>query len=295
MLKPRFGVLAFYKMMFRVFFFTGLLVASTVSLCAQKNDLGVTGGVMYYMGDLNPAKHFRFPSPAVGFLYRHNFDHHFSVRGNVVLGRIWADDAKSKNGYQKTRNLRFQSDLIEVSVQGEINFFQFEPGNRKKNFITPFIFGGVGAFYYNPKTTLSTGTTALRPLGTEGQGTPSRPKAYFPVNACLPFGLGLKWNPFKGAVLMLEWGMRYTFTDYLDDVSTRYAPEEVIALNGKPALEAADQSIGVVVDNTDRQRGFAKNKDWYSYLGLYLSFRIKDKDPTCWKVSRYKSPVKSKR
>jgi len=264
-------------------------------LHAQKNEIGVTGGVMYYLGDLNPIKHFRFPGPAVGVLYRHNFDHHFSIRGNFIVGQVWADDALSKNGYQITRNLRFDSFIGELSLQGEINFFQFEPGNHKKNFITPFIFGGVGGFYFNPTARASSGTTFLAPLHTEGQGSIPGRKPYLPFNACFPFGIGLKWNPWKGATLMLEWGMRATLTDYLDDVSTRYADPNIVSIGGKDAVILADQSIGVTVDNTDRQRGFMKNKDWYSYLGLYLTFRIKDKDPTCWKVSRYKSPVKGKR
>ncbi|MCG9910046.1 MAG: DUF6089 family protein [Flavobacteriales bacterium] len=279
--------------------FASILVLATLTILqvrGQKNDMGITGGVMYYMGDLNPSKHFRFPGPGVGFLYRHNFDHHFSVRGNVILGRIWADDAKSKNGYQNTRNLRFSSYMAEVSVQGELNFFQFEPGNRKKANFTPFIFGGVGAFYFNPRSTLSTGEeVSLATLNTEGQGVIPGRKRYGPITACLPFGMGIKWNPWKGATLMLEWGMRYTFTDYLDDVSTRYAHPDVVAIKGENAVEMADQSIGVLLDNTDRQRGFAKNNDWYSYLGLYLTFRIKDKDPTCWTGSKYKSPYTGKR
>ena len=262
---------------------------------AQKNEIGITGGVMYYLGDLNPIKQFRFPGPAVGLLYRHNFDHHFSIRANAIAGQVWADDAKSKNGYQITRNLRFSSFIFELSVQGEINFFQFEPGNRKKNNFTPFIFGGVGGFFFNPTVRTSSGTTYLSPLHTEGQGLIPGRKPYLPIQASFPFGLGVKWNPWKGATLMLEWGMRATTTDYLDDVSTRYADPNILTVNGKDAVILADQSIDVLVNNTDRQRGFAKNKDWYSYLGVYLTFRIKDKDPTCWKVSRYKSPVKSKR
>lgn len=266
------------------------LILSVVSLRAQKNEIGVTGGIMYYMGDLNPAKHFRFPSPAVGLMYRHNFDHHFSIRGNVIGGHVYADDALSKNGYQITRNLRFKSMVIEGSVQGEINFFQFEPGNHKKSFFTPYIFGGVGVFYYNPTARASTGEiTFLQPLSTEGQGLIDGRRKNFPLNATLPFGVGIKWNPFKGATLMVEWGMRPTFTDYLDDVSTRYADPNIISVNGKEAILLADQSINVTVNNKDRQRGFAKNKDWYSYLGVYLTFRIKDKDPICWKFSRYKS------
>lgn len=258
-------------------------------LLAQKNDMGVTGGVMYYLGDLNPTKHFQFSSPAVGVLYRHNFDHHFSIRGNVMGGYVYADDAKSGNGYQITRNLRFRSLLIEASILGEINFFQFTPGDRKERFFTPFIFAGVGGFYFNPTASTSSGTSYLAPLHTEGQGSIPGRKPYLPINACLPFGIGIKWNPWKGATLMLEWGMRMTFTDYLDDVSTRYADPSIVSIGGKDAVILADQSINVTVNNTDRQRGFAKNNDWYSYLGLYLTFRIKDKDGVCWQFSRYKS------
>jgi hypothetical protein len=273
-----------------------LFMSVSSLLNAQKNEIGVTGGVMYYLGDLNPIKHFRFPSPAVGLLYRHNFDHHFSIRGNVIGGQIYADDALSKNGYQVTRNLRFKSLIIEASVQGELNFFQFEPGNAKKNNFTPFIFGGVGIFYFNPTAKSSSGTNYLSPLNTEGQGHIEGRKKYLPVQPSFPFGLGLKWNPFKGATIMLEWGMRATLTDYLDDVSTRYADPNIVSIGGKDAVILADQSINVLVNNKDRQRGFMKNKDWYSYLGLYVTFRIKDKDPICWKFSRYKSiSIKSKR
>jgi len=273
-----------------------LFMSVSSLLHAQKNEIGVTGGVMYYLGDLNPIKHFRFPSPAVGVLYRHNFDHHFSVRGNVIGGYIYADDALSKNGYQITRNLRFKSLVIEASVQGELNFFQFEPGNAKKNNFTPFIFGGVGLFYFNPTAKSSSGTNYLSPLNTEGQGHIEGRKKYLPIQPSFPFGLGFKWNPFKGATIMLEWGMRATLTDYLDDVSTRYADPNIVSIGGKDAVILADQSIDVLVNNTDRQRGFMKNKDWYSYLGLYVTFRIKDKDPICWKFSRYKSiSIKSKR
>lgn len=275
---------------------TILALFVSMGVFSQSNEIGVTGGVMYYLGDLNPIKQFKFSSPAVGLMYRHNFvDHHFCIRGNIIGGYIYADDAKSGNGYQITRNLRFRSLVIEGSVQGELNFFQFEPGNHKKKNITPFIFGGVGAFYFNPYVTTSSGTTYLAPLNTEGQGSIPGRKQYLPVNACFPFGIGLKWNPWKGATLMLEWGMRATLTDYLDDVSTRYADPNIVSVNGKEAVILADQSLNVSVDNTDRQRGFAKNKDWYSYVGFYLTFRIKDKDPTCWRVKSYKSPVKGKK
>lgn len=261
----------------------------TSLLYAQKNEIGVTGGVMYYLGDLNPIKHFKFSSPAVGLMYRHNWPHHFSIRGNIVAGHVYADDAKSGNGYQITRNLRFRSLIIEGSIQGEVNFFQFTPGDNKERFLTPFIFGGVGAFYFNPTTQASSGQTYLSPLNTEGQGSIPGRNPYLPVHACFPFGLGIKWNPWKGATLMLEWGMRATLTDYLDDVSTRYVDPNILTVNGKDAVILADQSINVTVDNTDRQRGFMKNKDWYSYLGFYLTFRIKDRKDDCWHFSRYKS------
>ena len=67
----------------------------------------------------------------------------------------------------------------------------------------------------------------LRDLRTEGQGTPGDTlfalgATYGPVAMCIPMGIGLK-KAFNGnGGIKLEFGFRFTNTDYLDDVSGNY-------------------------------------------------------------------------
>jgi hypothetical protein len=86
---------------------------------------------------------------------------------------------------------------------------------------------------------------------------------------------------FRGFGMGLEWGMRRTFTDYLDDVSKTYA--DVVAVsaeNGPDAGALSDRSVDPGT-NTDRQRGNSKTNDWFSFAGLSLTFNIKGKQSQC--------------
>ena len=47
------------------------------------------------------------------------------------------------------RNLSFNSNIWELALQGDFNFFRFMPGEPGFNF-TPYITLGVGAFSYDP-------------------------------------------------------------------------------------------------------------------------------------------------
>lgn len=267
-----------------------LLIAPEARL--QNHEFGITGGVSYYLGDLNPVTPFKKVYPAFGALYKRNLDYHFSLKAQGLYGRVGADDLKSRNGYQHTRNLRFTSPIAELSGALEFNFFAFEPGNAKRFFITPYLFLGVGAFYMNPQTTHKMLVVDLRALGTEGQNIPHYKRPYRAIQPMFPFGIGLKYNPFKGVSLTAEWGMRLTFTDYLDDVSTVYVDPALLSqYSGKLAVELADQSVMVLVDNTGRQRGFKYTKDWYSYAGLHLTIRIPNPRGDCWRFRhKYRFP-----
>lgn len=263
----------------------------SLTTLAQRHEFGFTGGVMYYLGDLNPIIPFKKPYPAGGILYRYNIDPHFTIKTNALYGKIGADDAQSSNAYQKTRNLRFESEVIELSSMLEFNFFAYEPGNHKQFNFTPYLFIGLGAMYFNPKSNYEGQMLALKDLNTEAQRIVSGTKSYSLFQPVMPFGIGFKANPFKGFTMSIEWGMRLTMTDYLDDVGGRYADPLLLAMaSGKPAVVLADPSINVTVDNYNRQRGFKNSKDWYSYAGFYLCYRIKEKR-ICWRPGdKYRFP-----
>ena len=100
----------------------------------------------------------------------------------------------------------------------------------------------------------------------------------------IPFGVGAKANLSKNIGLSFEWGMRKTFTDYLDDVSKKYYdPAALAAARGTTAAAMSDPSIGTDpgVSNAGRQRGNPTNKDWYSFIGIALTIKLKDRPEPC--------------
>ena len=263
-----------------------------LSLCATANvtygqfsEIGLMGGVSFYIGDLNPDMPFKQVMPAGGAFYRYNFNDRFSVRGAFSLGYLKGDDAKSDVESQIERNLNFQSWLYDFSITGEFNFFKYAPGDMKHP-ITPFIFGGVSIFKFNPTTTAADGNRyELQPLGTEGQGTTFYPdrKKYALTTASIPFGLGLKANISKTLSVGLEWRMHYAFTDYIDDVSGTYADPDVIqAERGDVAYELSNRSLTLTDEVLEgRQRGNSKTNDWFSFALVTFSFNLKAKPAKC--------------
>ncbi len=253
-------------------------------LRAQYSEFGLLGGVSFYMGDLNPDIPFKQVMPAGGVYYRYNINDRFSVRGAFNLGYLKGNDAKSKVQAQLDRNLNFDSWLYEFGITGEFNFFKYAPGDMQ-HFITPFLFGGVAVFKFNPTTKAGDDHRyELQPLGTEGQGTTEYPdrKKYALTTASIPFGLGVKANVSKTFSIGLEWGMRYAFTDYLDDVSGTYADPDVIrSERGNIAHELANRSTLADDQLNGRQRGNSKTNDWYSFALISLSMNIKARPAKC--------------
>ena len=259
-----------------------IMIALPVLCYAQRSEVGVQGGVSFYLGDLNPGSVFKGVMPAGGLFYRYNFHEHWALRGNAIIGWVKAADADSDVPSQLDRNLSFSSVVMEFSLVGEFNFFRYAPGDMKRPF-TPYIYGGIALFKFNPKADLDGTKYELQPLGTEGQGTTFYPdrKKYSLTTGSIPFGLGVKANISKHFAVGLEWGMRYTFTDYLDDVSTVYADPDIIEQErGEIARQLADRSLSQV-PNADKQRGNSTTNDWYSFSLLTFSFIIPGKQVKC--------------
>ena len=217
--------------------FMMILVGMPKHAGAQRNELGLMFGGAFYMGDLNPELPMVMINPGIGGLYRLNFNHHWSVRANVLYMRVEGNDRFI--AYNPDRNLSFFSDIYEFSLQGEVNFFRFQPGNLNY-LMTPYLFAGAGAFMFNPKQVQLDGSIIdLHNLNMN----PARENNYELASYQLMFGFGFKLNVSRFITTGIEWGMRRTGTDYLDDVSLR----------GNP-----------------------KNNDWYSFFGAVLTFKIND-------------------
>ena len=128
----------------------------------------------------------------------------------------------------------------------------------------------------------------LQPLATEGQETSQNASQnrYQLSQICIPLGLGYKFNVSKRFAISLEYGIRKTFTDYLDDVSGRYPDLQLLSAEaGQLSATMSDRTVneeGYTDLNYGMSRGNSKNKDWYSFFGAIISFRIHAQE-TCSK------------
>ena len=263
-----------------------------LSVCFQANsqvykkysELGLYGGVSYYLGDLNPGKQFFMVRPGVGLVYRFNPSRRFSWQFHGIYSSVQAYDSLSNNAYQVNRNLSFRSRIIEVAGSLQFNFFDYEIGNTETP-ATPYIFAGIALYNFNPTAEMNGDWVELRPLGTEGQGSglKSAPKPYSLLGVSIPFGMGFKFHAMGRLGVSVEWGMRKTYTDYLDDVSTTYVQQDVLyAHKGLNSALFADRSIVNPGDsNINRQRGNSTTNDWYSFAGVTLTYKLSTGKSVC--------------
>lgn len=275
----------------RIFFvFILIIIAcfSGTSIKAQ-NEIGVLGGVSYYNGDLNPYKPFHQPHFAGSLFFRSNLNKRFALRFSASYGMVTGADSLSANPNLAARNLSFRSKIIEIGPILEMNFVKFSIGKIDRETATMYLFAGLTYFHMNPQAQFNDEWYDLQSLGTEGQGTSLNSDKEYSLNQIsIPLGIGIKGNVSKRICIGLEYGIRKTFTDYLDDVSGYYVdPVQLASENGPLSTFFADKSAeGINAPGT--LRGNPNNKDWYAFAGLTLSVRL-GKDGRCYSFSSKKN------
>ena len=98
----------------------------------QKGEFGITVGMAHYFGDLNTRAAINRPKPAIGAFFRKQFGNYVGLRLSAHYAQLGYSDIYSKNEYQKTRNLSFNTNVWEVALQGDFNFFKFITINNKR-------------------------------------------------------------------------------------------------------------------------------------------------------------------
>jgi hypothetical protein len=260
-----------------------LFLGSVTNSWAQKHEFGIIGGASGYIGDvgetsglssLNNTTH-----TAYGIFYRQNIDYFLSLRTMFMKGKYSANDLDSKEVYKLQRGLNFESNITEISAILEYNFFKFSRiKHRKAHYHTPYLFAGVGLFWFNPTSTFNGQSYNLQALGTEGQLF-NEGSSYNLTQISIPFGIGYKWNVTPRLRISGEFGWRKTFTDYLDDASSNYANKGL--LNQYGGAEAVYFSDPTGNGFEGGVRASKNNNDWYFFTGLVLSYNIKQKIIKC--------------
>lgn len=254
------------------------------SAITQEGEFGIGIGAAHYFGDLNPRLRLNRPKFASSIFYRKNFGNYIALRVSASYAQLgYSDKYNTDNSFMFHRNLSFNTNVWEFAVQGDFNFFRFMPGDKDFSF-TPYITLGLGAFSYDPYAYLNGQKYYLRPLGTEGQGSPLYPnrKPYGSVAACIPIGAGVKYSFNERINIGLEILYRVTTTDYIDDVSKTYVSPAAFPpnANGSPsaALLLSDRSyeLGPPIGILGRQRGSGNQKDSYVTGLIYVSFNLQN-------------------
>lgn len=258
-----------------------------VSTCYSQPEWYVNGsiGPINYVGDLRDRRFTTIgmtPNASIGMSYQPK--PHLIGTFSLTAGKIKATDAQNGNKW-KYRNLSFQTMLYEASFVFEWDLKDIrQPENsfadQNPSYFTPYMFVGAALFHYNPYTyDISGKKVYLEPLGTEGQENP-----YSLWQFAIPFGFGGKFALNHTMFLSIEFNVRKTFTDYLDDVS-HYHYLDTVALAASNGQEAASLSYRAdeIPNNKynfyDGYRGNPKKKDGYYSVMVKYSYQLFTRKP----------------
>ena len=229
-------------------------------------------GVSSYYGDLCATNYCytknKF-STGIGATLRLN--DYFFFNFNALYYRIEGSDAESGNIGRIRRNLSFRADNYEFSVLGNfefLNYNSFRYLTRKEFPLSVFAFLGLGITTNSPEALYKNKYQPLRPLETEG-------KSYAPVTAVIPLGLGIGYRFNESFNSTFSIGYRYSFSDYLDDVSTQYT--DVFKNDLAQELQYRGDEIPVNLQRFNgpgSKRGNPESRDGYMLLSLRLDYKI---------------------
>jgi len=222
-----------------LFVFLLMMCFASSSVSAQGGmEFGASAGGSYYMGDINLARHFYKTKANFGGFAKFHFNGRYDLKIGAFYSNLSAADEDFSSEFQQLRDRSFETSLIEISAQFEVNFLPYEIGDVRRKSYTPYLQTGLAVYLANSSQDV--------------------------INFAVPIGFGFKKNIKPQLVLSVEWGFRRTFSDYLD------------SLSGED-LRDYDPNYGVEVDDVNRhkQLGFRYNKDWYSVALVSLSYSFK--------------------
>ncbi|HMP99479.1 MAG TPA: DUF6089 family protein [Cyclobacteriaceae bacterium] len=171
---------------------------SATDSVAQRSEAGFGLGTLNYTGDLARTYNFLNSRPAGTVYYRNNISSVISARAAGTFGKLGASDQRPIDAFATARDASFNIFLFETSAVFEYHFLDWRDFKRKL-FFTPYLFAGFGIFGIS--------------------GDIEKNAEYSNVQPAIPFGVGFKYNVNPKWYVSLEFGVRKTFFDYLDNIS----------------------------------------------------------------------------
>lgn len=238
----------------QTWFLTSVIALLLVSarMCAQDQDvlgyrmeLGAGVGTCFYLGDANKVP-FADMSGMGGLVVRRIFNSRMCVKGNLAMGHIRGNsdgyfiptdpNSGTPEGGIPCR-VSFSRNVLDFGAQFEMNFWGYgmDGGYKENSRITPYALAGMGVT-----------------VGMGGGG-----KSCGALN--LPIGVGVKYKIRPRLNIGLEWTMRFTTSDNLDDTGAHTTLAHPYGI----------KSVGL------------KNKDCYSFTMLHVTYSMCPKYRKC--------------
>jgi hypothetical protein len=266
----------------------------------QRYEFSIGGGVSNFLGELGGANQigtnyfkdleWSQTRMALAIGLRYKLTDYFALNSHLTYGRVSGDDKLTKEPFRSYRNLNFFSDIYEFNLnfEGAVQKEQVGHRYRLRNVrglrgyeLYTYGFVGIGVFYFDPKTEYNGQIISLRPLGTEGQGQIETRKTYSTLGVCVPAGIGFKYTIDRYWGVGIEIGLRKTFTDYIDDVSTTYYdftdPNSLSAQLGNrsnPLNVPSGEEYVIPSTQPGQQRGDPRDNDSYMFGIFSINYKI---------------------
>ncbi len=220
------------------------------------------------------------------------------------------------------RGISFRNDLFGISTHVTYTHYASKYRPLYKQRFAYFLLAGVGAFYGTPKADLFHGSidqknryyfwndgtihdvseksgqkgnviekdgvyeTNLRDWHTEGQGHGTeggRKKEYRNVNVGFPLGVGIRYGWNKNVTISAEVDYYYFLTDYLDDVSGRYATYDELKASfpdqnkyelAKYITDPTGYGSSGEINVATSPRGNPNLADAFTYVSVEVAYKI---------------------
>lgn len=251
---------------------------------AQKVDIGFMAAGTHYYGDVVNEVEPSTIRAAYGGFIRYRLSNFTALKAFGMMGKVSGDDKLSSSQWQQNRNWSFETLLMEGSLQLEINLLEDRNTARKLiNPLVPYLFMGVGAFYFKPQSEIGQGNRmqSTAPLMLSGV-------KYQQIAIAFPMGIGFRYYLNRKFLLGGEFGLRYTTTSYIDDIgsSDKYVSPETTPFP-KAAAYYTNRSIAEKTPGDYRGKmglGSINVNDIYAVFGVSLAYNInKSKLASFWK------------
>ncbi|MEQ9188118.1 MAG: DUF6089 family protein [Cryomorphaceae bacterium] len=287
-----------------------LIIATFISLFAFGSvrsqyalDVGVNVGFANYLGEIGGG-----PGLArdwildmelnqtrwnPGVFARYRLDYNWAMNFGLQYIRLQGADSLTENPNRFARNLSFRNDVIELGGTVEYYFYNQPDVGRTGRYLLDFkayVFGGVAAFYNNPKAQLNGQWVPLQPLNTENLD-----KKYNRIQMAVPLGFGFYYTFSRIHRFGLNAAWRFTFTDYIDDASTVYPDplelesEEAQLLSNRTS-EVASHPLAAELVPFFRKGGVRGNpdaKDSFITVGFQYSYVIRGQSKSFGRRKNY--------